>query len=37
MNTQKTQETKIGFDAIKEMTISQVIELEKQAGGNQDE
>jgi len=34
MNTQKIA---ISFDAIKEMTIGQVIELEKQAGGNQDE
>jgi len=37
MNTQKTQETKIGFDAIKEMTVGELIELDKQSGGNQDE
>ena len=36
MKTEITEQIEIGFDAIKEKTVGEVIELEKQLGANQD-
>ena len=32
----KNKELNIGFDSLKEMSIAEIIELDKQAGGNQE-